>query len=309
MDGFTPRRISTGWLAVLCTLLCTFGLVGVGNANDGPHQPINVIGLPDSGLILIGPTDARFDDMANEVLHGRRSEEYEILKPYSAIIQNKTRKTVVAYTIRWEHSVGNGNRRPSRNYSLAQVTGILDGDHRQTEPEESTIGPGDFKIVTFESQIGKKTDSEWLQAPLNDGVRSGLQLEVHEYDEDTDVSVAIDGALFDDASFVGPDKSGFFEDFKAEIDAQQDVMSLIVSSADQGLDQVAAQLQSMVRVNENGFNVPIMPPGDSPSDVYQRHKSRYAWGFLNVRRARGDQAALAWAGRQLFQNSPRFVRQ
>lgn len=334
MDRLT-RRISADVVVALCAFLGVFSLVGSGSANDGPHLPMKVEGLADAGLLLIGPSDPRFDGMANAVLQGQNDPSYEILKPYSVILQNNTTKTLVAYAITWDCVEPDGTV-TGLNKRIMQVSALLDGNLPQTDPEEKgqinsiefgvgkktdsesffaddgALEPGDFKIVTvesgLESVIGTKKSE--LRERLDDQSAFDLRLKIHGYDEDKAISVTLDGAFFDDGSFIGSDKSNFFDDFRDEVSAQQDVMNYIVNNADQNLDQVVAQLQSMVRVDERGFVHPIsLRVQHSSSDLYQFRKSKYAVAFLNFRKRRGDQAALAWARRQRFQNPPQFVKQ
>jgi hypothetical protein len=311
-------------------LVNILGLVSSGSATDLPHLPMKVEGFADAGLLLVGPSDPRFNGMANAVLQGRSDPSYEILKPYSVILQNNSTKTLVAYAISWDCVEPDGTV-TGLDKSVMQVSALLDGDRPQTDPEEKgqiqqaefavgkrtdsenlfadngAIEPGDFKIVTvesgLESLIGTKRPA--LREAF-DGQRAfDLQLKIHGYDEDKAISVTLDGAFFEDGSFIGPDQSKFFDEFRAEVSARQNVMAYIVNNASEGLDQVAAELQLMVSVDKFGF---IHPLGlGASSDLSKFRKSRYAAAFLNIRKKRGDEAALGWAKRQLFRNPPPFL--
>jgi len=151
-----------------------------------------------------------------------------------------------------------------------EVSALLDGGRRRIDREKGTmiftiehskegimdsetllesdgsLDPGDFEMITFESQIRRRAVSTALVERDDSQIRFELELKVHGYDECTHVSAALDGAFFEDGSFVGPDRSRFFDKFESELNASQDVTAYIANNSDQGLDHVAAQLQSML---------------------------------------------------------------
>src|SRR6266436_3128693 len=85
-------------LPTIAGISVLFLVIAVALANRAVHAQVSMTanGLPDKGLILIGPADLGFEEKAASVLNGRNDFTYESLKPYSVILQNNSHKAVVA---------------------------------------------------------------------------------------------------------------------------------------------------------------------------------------------------------------------
>jgi hypothetical protein len=269
---------------------------------------MNVTGLPDNGLILIGPADPSFEEKAGSVLKDRKDFTYETLKSYSIILQNMTRKTVVAYSIRWEYPAPNG-RIGTWDQSFGQSSGLLDGHKRKTNPSDDkeglTIAPGEWKLITPKSYIGSESRVTSEKLAAHQGYRSYLQSVASQLGQG-DLTVALDGAFFNDGTFVGPDRTGYFDIFKAEVTAKHDLMAQVVtaSKTGQGLGQVASEIESSLPASRQNDS----HPGTTPAEYYQYYRSRYAQEFLGIRNKLGDQSALGYAYFHSFEHPPVLVK-
>jgi hypothetical protein len=269
---------------------------------------MKVTGLPDKGLILIGPADPGFEDIAGSVLKGRNDFTYESLKPYSVALQNKTHRTVVAYSIRWEYPAPNG-KTGIWDQSFGQPSGLLDGTKRKTDPSVDkgglTIAPGEWKLITPKSYIGSESRVTSEAEVANQGYRAYLQSVASQLSHG-ELTVTLDGAFFNDGTFVGPDRTGYFEIFKAEVTAKHDLLIRVVnaSKAGQGLAQVASEIESSLPASRQDDP----RPGTTPAEHYQYYKNFYAREFLGVRNKLGDQAALGLAYYHSFEHPPVLVK-
>ncbi len=287
-----------------------FLVIAVALASRVVHAQVSMTatGLPDKGLILIGPANPGFEEKAASVLNGRHDFTYESLKPYSVILQNNSHKAVVAYSVRWEYPAPKGQI-GIWDQSFGQGSRLLDGGKRKTNPSDDkrglTIDPGEWKLITPKSYIGSesKVTSEALAA--DQGYRTYLESVANRMGS-SDLTVTLDGAFFEDGTFVGPDRVGYFDIFKADVTARHDLMARVVAAGKtgQGLAQVASEIDSSLPASRKNE----LHPGATPSDYYEYYKSVYATEFLGVRNKLGDQGALGIAYFHSFEHPPVFKK-
>jgi hypothetical protein len=299
------RRIlpTIAGVSVLCLV------ISVALTSRAVHAQVsmNATGLPDKGLILIGPADPGFEEKAASVLNGRKDFTFETLKPYSVILQNTSQKTVVAYSLRWEYPAPKGQI-GIWDRSFGQGSRLLDGGKRKTNGADDkrgpTIGPGEWKLITPKSYIGTESRVTSDAQAADQGYRTYLK-SVADRLGGGELTVTLDGAFFEDGTFVGPDRAGYFDIFKADVTARHDLMTRVVAAGKtgQGLAQVASEIESALPAQKTPLR-----PGATPADYYEYYKYQYATEFLNVRKQRGDQDALGIAYFHSFEHPPVFKK-
>jgi hypothetical protein len=272
---------------------------------------MRTIGIPDAGLTLVGPGDPDFDHLVSVLLGDRPDPTFEALKAYSVVLYNQSTKTVVAYALRWEYTKPDG-KRIHVDVTTGRVTRLLDGAAIKTKPEDDrrgpTIEPHSWAIVTPRTVLKTNSSTGGLTShPRYGSYLSALQHLASRFSEATDLEVNLDGAFFEDGSFAGPDRSGFFNIFQTEVNAKQKLMAYIVQSvrAGRNLDDVAEEIQA---------SLPASPPEPSVSpdgslgglDEFFRH--RYASEFLGVYHANGRDLALGWAYYHFFRHPPKLEK-
>jgi hypothetical protein len=101
----------------------------------------------------------------------------------------------------------------------------------------------------------------------------------------TNITVSLDGAFFDDGTFVGPDSTGFFAKVEAMQNARYDLLSSVKKNIDQGRppDEVFRNLKEI----ENG-PAPDLSSSSSPTDYYSAFRKATAAELLRVRETSGD---------------------
>jgi hypothetical protein len=112
-------------------------------------------------------------------------------------------------------------------------------------------------------------------------------------EEFAEISVSIDGAFFDDGTFVGPDTSNFFAQIKAVIDARRDLLNEIAI----GLSNPAMTTDSLYgRIQETAAHPSeSIDSSSTPSDYYNYFKKFYASDILQTKKLHGQDKALAMA--------------
>jgi hypothetical protein len=294
-------RVATGF-----TVLLTLILVGWQWRRVNAQETMRIIDLPDSGLKLVQSQDPNFNNLIKASLAGEAVPELDALKPYTVILQNNSSSVLVAYAVRWEYTKPDG-RRAHVDYSDGQVGRLLDGAIRKpiTPYDEggAMLYPHSFVVVTPTTTL--KTASGARDRASDPNYQALLQKLASRFSQGQDVSATLDGAFFEDGSFVGANNTHFFEKFTSEVRARQNLAQRIVESIGQGrsVRDVAREIQE---------SLPAVPPklALAPEGTLQGYddyyKHEYASAFLSVYRNSGQEAALAWAQSNLFRNPPRL---
>lgn len=110
------------------------------------------------------------------------------------------------------------------------------------------------------------------------------------------ITIRLDGALFDDGSFVGQDTSGFFDAIKAEIESKQDFLREIQNGLQQG--KSAAEISKQI---ESLTSTPAISLGSNSTylDYYNYYRKELAEEYLRYKEASGDDNASKHALKQL----------
>lgn len=272
------------------------------------QSPMIVTGIPEQGLMLIGPTSADFQQMADNVLQGRTDYVFEQLRPYSVILQNTTQKIIVGYALRWEYLGPNGKRIPV-DKTIGQVKALRDGlfpKSKSTYGMTAVIAPGSWRIVTPQSVVGSDTAVTSPALIANPEFVKFMAYKADKLQNAQNLTVSLDGVFFDDGTFVGPDRSAFFEVFQWELEAKQHLLEHILRAvrAGQDPDTVAAQIEnSLPKIPPQT----TMPTDSNASTAFKNFFTyRYAAEFLRIYRGSGREPALGWAYQNIFHHPPQL---
>lgn len=264
---------------------------------------MHTMSIPDASLMLVGQADHEFDPLVTALLGGP-DPDFETLKPYSVVLYNRSNKTLVAYNVRWEFTRPNGNR-IHVSVSDGRIQRLLDGGMPHEDPTDdrqspsinrqswAIVTPAGVKKTNFSTAVGASRTPDW----------SAIQPMISRFSQATDLEVSLDGAFFEDGSFVRPNRSGFFETFKSQVNAQQALVSYIVHSAGEGrtVDDVAREVQASLPAS----HPQLASSSDGSTSGFDEFFSyKYSSEFLAVYRSSDGKGALAWARYQLFQHLP-----
>lgn len=262
--------------------------------------------LPEHGLTIIGPSDPSFDALLAARLKGESSEIMDNLKPFSFFVENKSKLMVVAYTIRWCFTKADGTN-DCYVSSLTNPRALMDGENLPEEMIEQSgkIKPNSTRFFSLLSLEG----SGFISVPANpaevEQMKNGstpdrgelLRRYGAELSKYSDVTFEIDGAFFDDGSFVGPDTTGLFGRTKALIGAQYDVLTEIT----RGLSKPGKTKVDVFKDLEATAGQPEITLNSKSTfdDHYKYYKRRYANEILRSRTFVGDEKALRLALRPM----------
>jgi hypothetical protein len=222
--------------------------------------------LAEDGLILLTTSDPDYSDEAKAL--GFDVSQLQAAGLFPVILKNMSGHSLAAFQIHWQLADSTGFVwNPS--FGFTQPRGLLDGGINRID--RSSFPPHSSRLVTVE---GLLSSAEQLQQ-LSSRFREGFSL----------VSVRIDSAIFDDGIVVGPDRDGLVSQFKAIVDARQDLVEEINSQLKQGhsLHEVLAATPKVEVQNVRSLD---------PKEFYGRSRESLLAELIAIERNQGEEAAL-----------------
>lgn len=322
MKKITVAVVLAGTLMLVSTFLWHDAKVHAMNIQ------VNVKDLSEEGIRIIASSDTSFDQRVEPFLKGP-SAMIDHIKPFSVLIENEGRLAIVGSRINWEIVKSDGTVF-KQQIGSANPQIFLGGDkHIQTTtgtaiPSHSTR----FVSLVGSAAEGQQVDLNKIELSFH-----GTQSEKDEFNqallqgnreeafnrsfiakvmaEATSITVSIDGIFFEDGTFVGENKTGLFEEVKAYVDAQHDLITEISIAQKQGktlddivgqvVDFLAAQSRSgndSVTIDKYGARIggsqqrtdlaSLKPTNNS----YQKYKTLFAQNFLRKKERLGASQAV-----------------
>lgn len=289
---------------------------------------VNVKDLSEEGIRIIASSDPSFDQRVESFLKGP-SAMIDHIKPFSVLIENEGRLAIVGSRINWEIVKSDGTVF-KQQIGSANPQIFLGGDkHIQTTtgtaiPSHSTR----FVSLVGSAAEGQQVDLNKIELSFhgtqsekdefNQALQQGKREEAFNRSfiakvmaEATSITVSIDGIFFEDGTFVGENKTGLFEEVKAYVDAQHDLITEISIAQKQGKtpDDIVGQVVDFLASQSRSGNDSVMidkygariggsqQRADSASlkptnNSYQKYKTLFAQNFLRKKERLGASQAV-----------------
>jgi len=243
--------------------------------------PIHATGLEESGVTLFSPASEEFENALRDFEAGRSSNLSQ-LRPFLVFVENRTSKTIVAYTVGWTLFFENGSQR-TRLTQFKYPDALLGDDTAVRPGRGEEMLPGERRLVTMEFQIGP-----WIFDPSwRDWIVSGAAALHEEAKSVSRVDVALDAVVFEDGRIVGPDKSDLARHFTLFVRAKQNLYQDVMTALARGesLDNAIEPARQRTAYSRSGA-----PAGelDTAEDLYARIAAedlvalRRAWSASEV---------------------------
>lgn len=233
--GFWRKLQGEAWLSSMLILVLGSSTMAFGQKGV-PHLVVRQ--TASQSLTLIKPTDQDFDNTLNTYFPGLSLENgyKEAIKPFLVIVKNDTALPAAAYALQWTQYYADG--------SVRSLPATFVNRHLMQSVATTYIMPQGIRLISPLFNVTPK-DYQWYQSfgemfpashfpPLNGA---------------TSVDVSLDGVVYNDGTFIGPDKRHILQRHVmarfAERDEVLGALSLINSSkAPQFI--VAGQLQQIL---------------------------------------------------------------
>jgi hypothetical protein len=181
---------------------------------------IEVNGLDAVGII--SPASSEFDTLATNLL-GHLAERALRLKPYLAIVWNKSPRTIVAFTSEWV-SFPNENGATTTARSHVKFPDAVCGPALGRSVQQG-IPPDGQMVISVACSVERESlesgDGEWLHQFVQEKERQLANV--------SDLHIGLDAVIFDDGLLVGPDSTGLAKAFGVHVDAKQEIYRTLAS--------------------------------------------------------------------------------
>jgi hypothetical protein len=277
------------YLLVLCTI-CS-ALSGLSGGQDMRKKD-----LKSHGVLLIVPGETEFAGAVGIAVGAKSSDLSQSLQSISVVLRNQSNQHIVGYALEWEF-VDPSGKSSFKHATFVQPASLSDkGKSKQYKdiPSSITIAPTEARIVSPIGSFGVNTATAFLKDARVLRVADDINLLKG---KSSVVNVVLDGVLFEDGSFFGPDKRGFFESVVKMFDVTQRFHKELTSMFERGASEkeivtwVASQKRQGSAVTD-------------PADV---EVNAAAEEFLRLQEAYGLDAAIRVEGTKTFGMRPAFV--
>ncbi|MGH9822552.1 MAG: hypothetical protein ACREDR_04785 [Blastocatellia bacterium] len=306
--GITPAILGAG-LVMGCLVL-----THIGGARAMTFT-LNVKDLPQYGLIIVAPADAQYQAEISHFNTGPNAGPMmTAMQPYWAVMKNSdSSRSLVAYNLVWEMTRADGfvvTRQAAYSNSGAFMRHDFGPNPAAVLSEGHAIAPGSSRLVSpfFALNpaepsglggigIGSQDQSMGQKATAAAGRKDPAQLAAlaaEDMQRYVAMTVSIDGAFFSDGSFVGPDSTGYFSEFKALADADQDLLAEIARARQSG--KGSAEIFDRISALANQNCCDSLQADSTPMEQYKYHSKRFAQNLLRMRTVlKDDDKALSTA--------------
>lgn len=303
--------------------------------------PISVKDLPEYGVRIIDASDASFDQKAEAFFKGQPPTMVVRIRPFSALLENTGSQAIVGSSVKWVISKKDGSTY-SVPVSSVNPRALMDGEPKLIQTTQgAAIRPHSVRFVSVLGSAGNGQQVDlarsWISFRGTSSERESFQDALARGDMDdafamsaigkvlaeaTGATISIELIFFEDGTFVGDDKSDFFEKVSADINAEYDLATEVAEAQRQGksTDEIFKHLEDIagtasrsrdespslekysIKQNSDGVAAARSSRYD---DAYIRSKRIYARAFVGMKETVGVKEALAEKLQLL--NKPRKV--
>ncbi|MDT4954916.1 MAG: hypothetical protein QOJ02_3054 [Acidobacteriota bacterium] len=280
---------ATVFLLITAAILLTTGFASRVDTIKQVNTRFNIKDMPEYGLSIIGPSDSSYDSMVSALLNREPNPIVEAFRPFSIFIKNTTKQTMVGCMLKWELMQPDGKVLTEKHDYIAlwSLTGTA-----ITNTSEAVIRPNATQFFTpsylevNQSVSIKGSSSRDTASPE---IAEYLKQRRSELGQFISITVSLDGAFFDDGTFVGPDTAGFFLKVLAIRNARHDLFKEIEQKVQRKANnnEIFQQMEAVASAPEVELT-----SNSTPSDYYNNYKREAALELLRARTASGDAKAI-----------------
>ena len=256
-------------------------------------------------VVVIGPDSRNFEGTLENDFPGVTDVNYfEAIRPLLAIVKNHTLRVVKAYAVKW--AITNADGSTTTEY-LSVVSQPAPGEAQLTGDRTvlGHVGSGyETELVSpyfnwpqsrFPGLVQVNAVIASFQAASRKSLASNIQ-------SATGIQTTLDGAIFGDGVFVGPDTSGLYERFQASQQAEVDEAGWVLNQLGAGLtdQQLRDSLSEHIYQGRNST-------GTDPTSLYGAARGEEASRLLSVIE-HGGQSALQAVATRLANAKPLALR-
>ncbi|HKQ08003.1 MAG TPA: hypothetical protein VJ464_22950 [Blastocatellia bacterium] len=302
------KKVTFAILTIIVALLIPIIFLPFGRQVNAVTVKVKVKDYPEHGLKLIDSTDPSFQNHISAFSKGTHSPVVDSMKLFSVLLKNVGDKAIVGYWMKWELVKADGTIVTCESGGINPAA-LMDGGSPGLEHLSVSSGyairPGSTQLVSPSLSLGedqaggigmlgggyvKQANREQIQQAAQTGnLKMMMDQVARELQNYKSINVSLDGAFFEDGTFVGDDSTNYFAKIQANIDAKRDLLEEIAfalkhnDSEDEIFDYIKEVARQVNTASESGF---------TPTDYYSYQKRIYAEEMLRMRDAMGGHRAI-----------------
>jgi hypothetical protein len=239
------------------------------------------------GIYLIDPSNPSFATRIAQLLKGRE-QTLSDFPVQSIFLENRSSRSIVGYRITWEGIDRRGDP-DATDVSNIILYVLFHGD--ESERQKAMAGEG--RIIRPNSIWFIPVDG--IAEPVEDTRVAGIDDSKYRSllqkmsDQFSGVTISLDGLFFDDGTFLGVDKTGFFNEVKSQLDARYEILNGVEQSLKSG-----AKAEDVLKNLEKLASQPMPQLGERPTRGQYIHSFRvlFAKDVLGMKALYGTEKAI-----------------
>jgi hypothetical protein len=244
------------------------------------ERKLEVVGLSAYGVEIVGSKDPTFSK-----LNPAKQSVGQSLT--SVLVVNNSEQAIASCTVRWEILLRSGQTRSHFRTKTGSLDTVLEGGRVRLAEGIASRGTIPFSV----------TDSPSLESQESSGVNfrtGGGGAKITDLLSDSvKVTISVDGVLFVDGTFAGPDINNYFERSRGQLVAKRELAAEILQliSGGAGPEEITSHLKKVGAYQANDDQI---PPGEDSQYALGKwmQKSTYARLLLLLDKEKGHQAVL-----------------
>ena len=287
-------KVGLSVLGILAFGLLVAFLVGgkhTAKAVSGDQSKIHTASLPEYGVEVVGPSEARFPAMLSKSPSKTSGSDLEALKSSSVFVVNNSQQSIAGLSLKWELFQSDGRSNAHWTTRMPGLKLASDGGSAHF-PED--IARSDYRLLSL-LDIPNGSKGNVTSNMGGGGVDKAKQLA-----DSTRVRVSVDAVLFADGAFAGQDEKDLFGTVNAELETSNQVFSEMARAV-KGDSEALKRLEMWADGQGNEVQTAVRIQSDSNQMARQQH----ARMVLAMRKKLGDEQTLDRLNAEL--NKPRIT--
>jgi hypothetical protein len=244
---------------------------------------IHLKDFPEDGLILVQASDPQLSTKVPQSIRVTGNKSHSRFLPFSVLFLNQANQEVVAYSVQWCFQKPDGDPDCYLD-SFTAPKALMDGETLSPtmQLQSNKISPGKARRFSLISEDGSGNLRVQSSQEEVDQLKKGLQPDrstlldrfATQLSSATDLTVSIEGAFFEDGTFVGENSNLFFEHTKAQIEARRDLLTELTTDKQ---EKLKSSEEILNKVKSLAYSPAKRPQAiSSVEDHYNFQKAFYA---------------------------------
>ncbi|MGH9842737.1 MAG: hypothetical protein ACREEM_28670 [Blastocatellia bacterium] len=285
---------SCAMLAVLVAAGYTWNSNSTNKQKGYKGMEIEINDLAERGVVIHSPSSAGYNNRFSSLL-AAPNDLADSARKYSAVVENKTPHPIIAATIIWRFYPSQGEPIPQTFAFNSIPNNVFNA------PGRGLIQPGEqypLCLLLERAGFGRERATE---IKGDDDARRRLERVNALIARSVKWSVSVDGVLFSNGVFIGPDTIKYFDVLSARIRGARDIINELQQklSAGEPNDAVFAHARSYASITDEALEAPYPDRPlrfHNPDYAYNSYKTNMGRQAIALRENESEAKAIEFIG-------------